>query len=101
MSQEKISSGEIDRRGFLKSSAAVLYGAAASSTFLSVEVLASGESQINMQLGWLASNGLIGEVVAKSKGYYAKEGIKLNVTPGGPGVAGVASVAAGAAQIGQ
>jgi len=101
MSQEKISSGGIDRRGFLKSSAAVLYGAAASSTFLSVEVLASGESQINMQLGWLASNGLIGEVVAKSKGYYAKEGIKLNVTPGGPGVDGVASVAAGAAQIGQ
>ena len=54
-----------------------------------------------MQLGWLASNGILGEVVAKRLGYYAEEGIELTVTPGGPGVDGVASVAAGRAQSGQ
>ena len=30
-----------------------------------------------MQLGWLASNGIIGEVVADARGFYAEEGIEL------------------------
>ncbi len=93
--------GGFDRRSFLKTTAAALGGAAFGSTFLSVEALAGGEFQINMQLGWLASNGLTGEIVGNKLGYYAKEGIKLNITPGGPGVDGVASVAAGRAQMGQ
>jgi len=91
----------LNRRNFLTTSAAAVGTAAVGSTLLSVEALASGEFEINMQLGWLASNGLTGEVVANKLGYYAKEGIKLNVTPGGPGVDGVASVAAGRAQMGQ
>lgn len=62
---------------------------------------AQGKARINMQLGWLASNGLIGEVVAKRKGFYAEEGVELEITPGGPGVDGVASVAAGRATNGQ
>lgn len=101
MTQGKTNASGLDRRSFLKSTAAAVGTAAASQTFLSVEALASGEFQVNMQLGWLASNGLTGEVVANKLGYYAKEGIKLNVTPGGPGVDGVASVAAGRAQLGQ
>lgn len=62
---------------------------------------AQGKTKISMQLGWLASNGLLGEVVAKRKGFYEEEGVELEVTPGGPGVDGVASVAAGRASVGQ
>jgi len=54
-----------------------------------------------MQLGWLASNGLTGEVVADALGYYAEEGVDLTITPRAPGADGVASVAAGRAQVGQ
>ena len=71
-------------------------------SFISVEALGAGKAKVNMQLGWLASNGIMGEVVAKRMGYYYdEEGIELEVTPGGPGVDGVASVAAGRAQSGQ
>ena len=78
------------------------YGAAAAaSSFVTVEALAVGKAKVNMQLGWLASNGIMGEVVARRMGFYEEEGIELEVTPGGPGVDGVASVAAGRAQAGQ
>ena len=80
---------------------ATLGGAAAMSSFISVEALGAGKAKVNMQLGWLASNGIMGEVVAKRMGFYDEEGIELEVTPGGPGVDGVASVAAGRAQCGQ
>ncbi len=88
------------RRRFLQSGAA-LGGAALTSSFVTVEALAAGKAKVNMQLGWLASNGIMGEVVAKRMGYYEEEGIELEVTPGGPGVDGVASVAAGRAEAGQ
>lgn len=101
MSSDTSQKGDLDRRSFLKTSASAIGAAAVGSSFLSVKSLASGEFEISMQLGWLASNGLIGEIVGNKLGYYAKEGIKLKVTPGGPGVDGVASVAAGRAQMGQ
>ena len=88
------------RRRFLKYGAA-LGGTAVASSFVTVEALAAGKAKVNMQLGWLASNGILGEVVAKRMGYYEEEGIELEVTPGGPGVDGVASVAAGRAEAGQ
>ena len=82
-----------------------LGGAAALGGFAGGSLISVARAQdmttIDMQLGWLASNGLIGEVVAKRKGFYKEEGIELNVTPGGPGVDGVASVAAGRAGVGQ
>ena len=80
---------------------AALGAAAAASSFVTVEALAAGKAKVNMQLGWLASNGIMGEVVARRMGFYEEEGIELEVTPGGPGVDGVASVAAGRAQTGQ
>ncbi len=88
------------RRGLLKSAA---FGAAALSTpsLLSFRALAQDAYEVNMQLGWLASNGITGEIVADTLGYYAEEGVELSITPGGPGVDGVASVAAGRAQVGQ
>lgn len=30
-----------------------------------------------MQLGWLASNGILGEIAADEKGFYAEEGLSL------------------------
>ena len=80
---------------------ATLGGAATVSSFITVEALAAGKAKVNMQLGWLASTGIVGDVVAKRMGFYAEEDIELEVTPGGPGVDGVASVAAGRAQSGQ
>ena len=41
---------------------------------------------VEFQLGWLASNGNMGETVAKSLGYFEEENIDLTVTPGGPNV---------------
>ena len=90
----------IGRRRLL-THAAALGAAAAASSLVTVRALAADTAEVNMQLGWLASNGILGEVVAKRLGYYAEEGIELAVTPGGPGVDGVASVAAGRAQSGQ
>lgn len=49
-----------------------------------------------MQLGWLASNGILGEVMADKMGFFAEEGLELEIVPGGPNIDGVASVASGA-----
>ena len=100
MADRNQSLSSLSRRRLLQYGA-TLGGAAAIPSFITVEALAAGKAKVNMQLGWLASNGIMGEVVAKRMGIYAEEGIELEVTPGGPGVDGVASVAAGRAQSGQ
>ena len=99
MSEHTTIGPRLSRRRVLQYGGAL--GAAATSSFISVRSLAADAAEVNMQLGWLASNGILGEVCAKRLGYYAEEGIELNVTPGGPGVDGVASVAAGRAGVGQ
>ena len=98
MSEHTILGPRLSRRRVLQYGGAL--GAAATSSFISVRALAADTAEVNMQLGWLASNGILGEVCAKRLGYYAEEGIELSVTPGGPGVDGVASVAAGRAGVG-
>ena len=100
MADRKHSLSSLSRRRLLQHGA-TLGGAAAMPSFITVEALAAGKAKVNMQLGWLASNGIMGEVVAKRMGIYEEVGIELEVTPGGPGVDGVASVAAGRAQSGQ
>ena len=90
----------LGRRKFMQTSAAVGFGSAASS-FVTIGARAADEAEVNMQLGWLASNGILGEVVAHANGYYKELGIDFEVTPGGPGVDGVASVASGQAESGQ
>ncbi len=58
-------------------------------------------ADVTYQLGWLADNGVLGEVVAKRMGWYEEEGIVLKIDPGGPSIDGVAQVASGRALIGQ
>ncbi len=99
MSEHTTVTPRLSRRRILQYGGAL--GAAAASSFISVRSLAADAVEVNMQLGWLASNGILGEVCAKRLGYYAEEGVELSVTPGGPGVDGVASVAAGRAGVGQ
>ncbi|MFD1881612.1 ABC transporter substrate-binding protein [Paracoccus pacificus] len=57
-------------------------------------------TEVKLQLGWLVTNGCIGEIVAQSMGYYKEQGLNLTITPGGPNIDGVAAVASGAANMG-
>lgn len=93
-------SGGIDRRTALKGLGAAA-GLASAGTFLTaVPGRASDPFTIRMQLGWLASNGILGEVAADKLGYFAEEGLALEIVPGGPNIDGVASVASGANNFG-
>ncbi|POF32400.1 ABC transporter substrate-binding protein [Roseibium marinum] len=92
---------EVKRRDFLKNTA-TLAGLAAGSSLISVlPAGAQSAAKVKMQLGWLASNGILGEVVAAKKGFYTEEGVDLEITPGGPNVDGVGGVAAGHQTLGQ
>ncbi|NNE79393.1 MAG: ABC transporter substrate-binding protein [Silicimonas sp.] len=87
---------DLNRRGVLAGMGGMA-GLAATGSFLSVgPARAAGEYKIRMQLGWLASNGILGEVMADKLGYFAEEGLELEIVPGGPNIDGVASVASGA-----
>lgn len=91
----------MNRRGFL-SNAAAMGAIAATHSLINVSPgLAADSATIRMQLGWLPSNGLLGELVARKKGYYAEKSIELEIVPGGPNVDGVAGVAVGQSTIGQ
>jgi len=57
-------------------------------------------TKIVYQLGWFVDEGMTGIVVAQEKGYFAEEGIELEIRPGGPNNDGIAPVASGQAQIG-
>lgn len=100
MNKKAITTRSLNRRTMLRRTA-LFSAAAAMPNLITVSARGAGEAVVNMQLGWLASNGIIGEVAAKNLGYYEEEGITLEVTPGGPGVDGVASVASGRAAVGQ
>lgn len=89
------------RREFLKAAAAI-GGVAATHSLISVtQAGAQSPAKVVMQLGWLASNGILGEVVAQKKGFYVEEGVELQITPGGPNVDGVGGVASGQSTLGQ
>jgi len=87
-----MSSVHMDRRAFVKTAA---MGALASSPlWLSVQPgAAQGLTRLRLQLGWIVSNGILGEVVAMKKGFYAEQSLALEIVPGGPNVDGIAGVA--------
>jgi len=66
------------RRQFLQARAAI-GGIAATHSLISVTpASAQSPAKVVMQLGWLASNGILGEVVAMKKGFYAEQGVELH-----------------------
>jgi len=91
----------LNRRSLLKSFGAAA-GLAGAGLFVTI---APGRAQdkfkVSMQLGWLAGNGNLGEIVADKLGYFAEEGLEFEIVPGGPNVDGVASVASGRSNLGQ
>lgn len=91
---------DLGRRTVLKGMGAAAGFAAGGTLFSIGPALGADKFQVNMQLGWLASNGILGEVAADKLGYFAEEGLTLKIVPGGPGVDGVASVASGANNLG-
>ncbi|NTA40036.1 ABC transporter substrate-binding protein [Agrobacterium salinitolerans] len=96
-----MSSFLMNRRRFI-ANAAILGGAATMQNFISVRAgNAVDIADVKMQLGWLGSNGVLGEVVAKKKGFYTEQGVNLEIVPGGPNIDGVAGVASGQAAVGQ
>ncbi|MCR8724989.1 ABC transporter substrate-binding protein [Frigidibacter sp. ROC022] len=86
----------LDRRAFLTATGAALGG-----TMIGIRPgRAQDLYEVRMQLGWLASNGILGEIAADKMGFYADEGLSLEIVPGGPNIDGVASVASGQANLG-
>ena len=76
--------------------------AAAAANLLPSGGFAQAKTQtVNLQLGWLASNNNIGEVMAKHMGYYEEEKLNVLIQPGGPSIDGVAIVASGRCEVGQ
>jgi len=91
----------MNRRRFISNAAAV-GGLAAASSFIGITAgKAKDTAKVRMQLGWLASNGVLGEVAAIKKGFFTEQGIELEIVPGGPSVDGVAGVASGQSATGQ
>lgn len=102
----------LSRRGFLTRSGLVLGTIAGSAVLASCNKAAreanepaagggGGQRDASLQLGWLISEGQLGEAVALAKGYYADNGIKLSIQPGGPSIDGVSLVASGRSQLGE
>ncbi len=91
----------VNRRSFLKTMGAAA-SLAGTGTFITVSRAAAQDKfKVSMQLGWLAGNGNLGEIVADKLGYFAEEGLEFEIVPGGPNVDGVASVASGRSNLGQ
>lgn len=89
----------LDRRSLLRGMTAL--GAALAGTQISIQrAWGSDLHTVKLQLGWLAGNGILGELAADQNGYFAEEGLALEVVAGGPNVDGVASVASERADIG-
>ena len=90
---------QFDRRSLLRGMTAL--GAALAGTRVSIGPAGAADLRtVRLQLGWLAGNGILGELAADRNGFFAEEGLALEIVAGGPNVDGVASVASGRADIG-
>jgi ABC-type nitrate/sulfonate/bicarbonate transport system substrate-binding protein len=50
---------------------------------------AANLGSLSLQLGWIAGAGYAGSFIADTKGFYAKQGVKVSILPGGPSVSGM------------
>jgi ABC-type nitrate/sulfonate/bicarbonate transport system substrate-binding protein len=62
--------------------------------------VAAANTAAALQMGWIANVENAGEFVAAEKGYYAAEGVDLELVPGGPGVSVEPLVVSGKALVG-
>ena len=62
--------------------------------------VAAADTSASLQMGWIANVENAGEFVADEKGYYAAEGVDLELVPGGPGVSVEPLVVSGKALVG-
>ena len=77
--------------------AAALAGAMAlGSTFASADGHAN---KVTLQLKWVAQAQFAGYYVALDKGFYAEEGLTVDIKPGGPDIAPAQVIAGGAADV--
>src|SRR5579864_3572446 len=76
-------------------------GAAPAAAPTTAPAAATGVSDINFRLGWLATAQNAGEYYALDKGYFKDEGLNVSIQPGGPNVDNVSLTAGGSADIGQ
>jgi ABC-type nitrate/sulfonate/bicarbonate transport system substrate-binding protein len=90
---------EISRRTIVKGTIGALGGLAVTRVGLSHVALAA-ETKASLQMGWIANVENAGEFVAAENGYYAAEGIDLELTPGGPGISVEPLVVSGKALVG-
>lgn len=84
--------GKAARRSLILGFVTLLAGSAASISPL----LAQDLEKASLRLKWLPQAQFIGYYVAKSKGWYADEGIDLTINPGGPNIIAENMVASGA-----
>ncbi len=87
----------ISRRGLVAAGVG-----SASSLVLSrlAPLAAAANTTAALQMGWIANVENAGEFVAAEKGYYAAEGVDLELLPGGPGVSVEPLVVSGNALVG-
>lgn len=91
---------QLGRRSVLKG-AAGLAGLGVAAGLPRIGYTQAKTTTVNIQLGWLAGNNQIGDIVAKKLGYFEEEGLNVQIQPGGPSIDGVAIVASGRFEIGQ
>ena len=61
---------------------------------------AKGPDKVSLRLAWVYDMAEVGIFVAKDKGFYEKEGIDLEIKPGGFGLDPLKLVAAGSDEFG-
>lgn len=61
---------------------------------------AKADTKVSLYLKWVPQYQFAGYLVAKSKGYYQKQGLDVDIIPGGPNINTVQEVADGAAEFG-
>lgn len=90
----------LSRRSLLRNMG-VAAGAAFTGSVVGIgRVWGADTHTVTLQLGWLVGNGILGELAADEQGFFAEEGLTLDVVAGGPNIDGVASVASGRANLG-
>ncbi|MDN5351482.1 MAG: NitT/TauT family transport system substrate-binding protein [Clostridiales bacterium] len=87
--------------GGTTTTAAATTVAAETTTAAAAETTGAAELEtVRLQLKWLPQAQFMGYYVAAEKGYYAEEGIEVEILPGGPDIVPESQVASGAADIG-